>query len=271
MSQFYKMDPAAWDFGTSDLSLEEEAAYLRIVNAIHKHDAPVPNNDRVLAGLFRSSTRKARTLLDALLAARKVVIEDGAIWNDRARSDLVRRGFTSVSRSESGAKGGRTRAENAAKALENNDVEQAIASSRIEKNREEDIEHEGKPSCPAPSDADTDVPPEQKPKPEPKARLPADWVLSDEGWAYARSQKIPDEVINDEAKGFHAYWSDRRDRDASKSARGWEQCWANRCRAVAQRYQRSGFMAGQATAGRGGSGSSIASIVAQRWLGGSHG
>ena len=50
MSKFYKMDPSAWDVGTSSLSLEEEAAYLRIVNSINKHDAPVPNIDRVLAG-----------------------------------------------------------------------------------------------------------------------------------------------------------------------------------------------------------------------------
>ena len=135
MSSFYKMDPAAWDFGTSELSLEQEAAYLRIVNAIHKHDGPVPNNDRVLAGLFRTSTRKARALLDSLVDAGKVTVEDGKIWNDRARSDMVRRGFTSVSRAESGAKGGRTRAENAAKALKTKDVPQANASSRIEKNR----------------------------------------------------------------------------------------------------------------------------------------
>ena len=135
MSSFYKMDPAAWDFGTSELSLEQEAAYLRIVNAIHKHDGPVPNNDRVLAGLFRTSTRKARALLDSLVDAGKVTVEDGKIWNDRARSDMVRRGFTSVSRAESGAKGGRTRAENSAKALKTKDVPQANASSRIEKNR----------------------------------------------------------------------------------------------------------------------------------------
>lgn len=137
MSDFYKMDPAAWDFGTAELSLEEEAAYLRIVNAIHKHRGPVPNNDRVLAGLFRSSTRKARSLVDALMQAGKVTIEDGKIWNDRARSDLVHRGFTSISRVESGAKGGRTRAENAAKALKDNNQGQAIASTREEKRREE--------------------------------------------------------------------------------------------------------------------------------------
>lgn len=97
----------------------------------------------------------------------------------------------------------------------------------------------------------------------PKARLPEDWTLSEEGWAYARSQKIPDGVIEDEARGFHAYWSDRRDRDASKSARGWEQCWANRCRTIAPKYAR-GAMAGGAYPFGGGQGSSIASIVAQR-------
>lgn len=137
MSGFYKMDPAKWDFGTANLSLEEEAAYLRIINAIHKHDAGVPDNDRVLAGLFRVSTRKARALVDALIASGKVTIEDGQIWNDRARSDLVHRGFTSISRAESGAKGGRTRAENAAKSLKDNEAPQANASTRIEENREE--------------------------------------------------------------------------------------------------------------------------------------
>lgn len=135
MSSFYKMDPSAWDFGTANLSLEEEAAYLRIVNAIHKHDHPVPDNDRVLAGMFRCSTRKARALVNALIGAGKVRIQDGHITNDRAISDVVRRGFVSNSRAESGAKGGRTRAENAAKPLENKEPPQAIASSRIEENR----------------------------------------------------------------------------------------------------------------------------------------
>jgi uncharacterized protein YdaU (DUF1376 family) len=248
---FYKMDPADWDNGTARLSLEEEAAYLRIINSIHKHKGPVPDVDRVLAGMFRTSTRKARALVLALMSAGKVVIEDGAIWNDRARSDLVHRGFVSVSRAESGAKGGRKSAEVRAKSLETLDADEAIASTREEKSREEKIDM-GKPISPA------DKPPD-------KMRLPADWALSDEGWAYARSQAIPDEVIEDEARGFHAYWTDRRDRDAKKSHRGWEQCWANRCRAIAGRYQGRG-MAGKASPGGHGQGSSIASIAARRWL-----
>lgn len=137
MADFYRMDPGDWDFGTASLTLEEEAAYLRIVNAIHKHKGPVPCQDRVLAGMFRVSTRKARALVEALRLAGKITVEDGYIWNDRARKDLIHRGFVSISRAEIGAKGGRTRAENAAKARENKETGQAIASTREEKRREE--------------------------------------------------------------------------------------------------------------------------------------
>jgi len=249
VTDFYKMDPADWDNGTARLSLEEEAAYLRIVNSIHKHKAPVPDVDRVLAGMFRTSTRKARSLVCALIQAGKIFIEDRAIWNDRARSDLVHRGFTSVSRAESGAKGGRKSAEVRAKALETKEQPEAIASTREEKRREEKSDI-GKPISPAV-------------KPPLKAPMPDGWVLSEEGWAYARSQGIPDKVIEDEARGFQAYWSDRRDRDAKKSERGWEQCWANRCRTIASRYAGRG-MAGQTFTSGYGQSSSIAGVVARR-------
>lgn len=212
MSGFYKMDPAAWDFGTAELSLEEEAAYLRIVNAIYKHDAPVPNNDRVLAGLFRSSTRKARSLVEALVKVGKVVIEDEKIWNERARSDLVRRGFVFISSSESVAKGGRTRAENAAKALKNNDQHQANASSRIEKNREEEKE-EGKPSSK---------------KQDRGSRLTSDWNLP-KGWGeWAIEQGIPEQTVRQEADRFRDYWSAKAGKDATK--RDWLATWRNWCR-----------------------------------------
>lgn len=113
------------------------------------------------------------------------------------------------------------------------------------------------PSLPREGDAPASAPSEKK------HRLPPDWTLSDEGWSYARSQKIPDEVIADEASGFHAYWSDRNDRDARKSLRGWEQCWAGWCRRIAGRY-RNGRMAGAQSAGGRGPGGSLASIAAWR-------
>jgi len=97
-----------------------------------------------------------------------------------------------------------------------------------------------------------------------KARIPDGWVPSDEGWAYARSLQIPDEAIQDEARGFQAYWADRTDRDARKSFRGWEQCWQGWCRRIASRYQPRRGMAGASFPGGYGQGGSIASIVARR-------
>jgi hypothetical protein len=105
-------------------------------------------------------------------------------------------------------------------------------------------------------------------KPSRKARLPANWTLSDEGWEYARSKNIPDEDIADEARGFHAYWTDRTDADSRKSARGWEQCWAGWCRRIAGRYAKGRGMAVSAKATGHGRGGSIASVVAQRILDG---
>lgn len=210
MSNFYKMDPAKWDFGTVDLTLEEEAAYLRIVNAIHKHDGPVPNNDRVLAGLFRTSTRKARTLVDALVAAKKVMIEDGHIWNERARSDLVQRGFVTISRSEAGAKGGRTRAMNAAKALENKDLPQANASSRIEENRIEKKERE----------------PNGSPKKSNRgSRLPADWHLPKEWGQEMVDKGVNETLVRHQAERFKNYWLAKSGKDATKI--DWRATWRN--------------------------------------------
>lgn len=193
-ADFYKMDPAAWDFGTANLSLEEEAAYLRIVNAIHKHKGPVPNNDRVLSGLFRCSTRKARALLRALLDAGKVQIQGEFITNERAAEDLFRRGFISGSRAESGAKGGRTRAENAAKALKDKEADQANASSREEKSREEK--------------EDTNVSSKKTASPKSKGtRLPENWRLPKSWGEWAVTDEgLPEADVRREGERFRDYW-----------------------------------------------------------------
>ena len=130
----------------------------------------------------------------------------------------------------------------------------------------EQEEEESKPAKPPvtawpESNPDDRQPQRPADQPPPKARLPSDWALDDAGWAYARSQQIPDEVTEDEARGFHAYWTDRRDREGSKSARGWATCWEGWCRRIAVRYRR---VAGPANSGGYGQGSSIASIAARR-------
>ena len=91
MPGFYKMHPVDWNLGTDDLSLELEAAYLRICNAIYIAEQPIPNNPRVLGGLFRCSSGKAKRLLNELIEAEKVAVEGGKIINKRAMNELKTR------------------------------------------------------------------------------------------------------------------------------------------------------------------------------------
>ena len=88
MASFYRMDPVLWDHRTADLSLEEEAAFLRICNAIYRSERGCPTNDRVLAGMFRTSTRKARALVARLIDAGKVFLRDGYLWNEKAEREI---------------------------------------------------------------------------------------------------------------------------------------------------------------------------------------
>jgi hypothetical protein len=91
MSRFYKHDPVRWNEGTANLTLEQEAALLRICNAIYICDEPIRDNRFVLAGLFRCGTQKANRLLRDLIAAGKVFIIDGKIHNKRAEAELADR------------------------------------------------------------------------------------------------------------------------------------------------------------------------------------
>lgn len=127
MARFYKMDPILWDHATVDLSLEEEAAYLRVCNAIYKAEKGCPMNDRVLAGMFRTSTRKARSIVDALLSKGKLFTRDGQLWNERADFEINSMRIRAGKSDELPAKGKRNGRELDAKA-QRNDSERADKS-----------------------------------------------------------------------------------------------------------------------------------------------
>ena len=103
--------------------------------------------------------------------------------------------------------------------------------------------------------------PEKRPV---KARLPEDWALPDDGWAYARSLQLHEPEIQEIANDFHAYWSDRTDAGGKKSQRGWAAAWRNQCLRVAPTYKRNRSVAGNAGPSGYGQGGSIASIAARR-------
>jgi uncharacterized protein YdaU (DUF1376 family) len=245
------MYPTDFEAKTSHLTLAEDGAYNRLIRLCWMTPGcSLPDDEAWIMRRARAMSdddkQPVRTILAEFFTS-----ENGRLSNARIAREWAAASEAHSKRKDAGAKGGKAKALNLHESKPSNAVampKQPEPEPEPEPDKKEDM---GKPISPAD-------------KPPAKMRLPDDWALSDEGWAYARSQAIPDEVIEDEARGFHAYWTDRRDRDAKKSHRGWEQCWANRCRAIAGRYK-GRSMAGKASPGGHGQGSSIASIAARRW------
>lgn len=132
MSEFYKMEPLKWDRGTDNLTLEQEAAYLRICNAIYAADQPIAANLRTLAGMWRCNERKAKRLLAELIAAGKVAVCDGWISNEKAMADVEKRRELRVKRQLAGHSGGIESGKSRAKPLEIKETDEANGSSRKE-------------------------------------------------------------------------------------------------------------------------------------------
>ena len=128
MSEFYKMEPLRWDRGTDNLTLEQEAAYLRICNAIYAADQPIAENYRTLAGMWRCNVRRAKRLLAELIDAGKVYVEGGWIRNDKALADVEKRRELRVIRQMSGKSGGIQSGKVRSKPLENNKKREANGS-----------------------------------------------------------------------------------------------------------------------------------------------
>ena len=140
--EFYKMDFEAWDEGTIDLTLEQEAAYLRLCHQMYRRHGPIPNSKRLLCVIFRCGHVKATALLNALIQAGKIrVTEDRLLTNDRVGKELLDREYVASKRRVAGHKGGTNSGLARAKSLENNEPREANASTlsnqrREEKNRE---------------------------------------------------------------------------------------------------------------------------------------
>jgi len=145
--EFYKMDYEAWDEGTDALSLELEAAYLRLCHQLYRRKAAIPSAPATLARIWRCHPNKARKLLGDLLAAGKVAEIDGHLTNTRVTRELDDRETMRRQKADAGKTGGTRAQENRRNVLENNDPDQASASPPDKQNqaeREVEVEVEKK-------------------------------------------------------------------------------------------------------------------------------
>lgn len=137
MAEFWQLRIGDWNCVTDDLTLEQEAALLRVLNAIHLYDQPICDNLHVLAGLWRCNNRKAARLRGELLKAGLITVSEGFLTNQRAMEDVSNRRQLRVDRASSGHRGGVERGKALRKSLNSQESGQANAST-IEENRREE-------------------------------------------------------------------------------------------------------------------------------------
>jgi hypothetical protein len=87
---FYKMEYETWDEETYSISLELEAAYLRVCHQTYRRGGPISSDPRVLCGLWRCHPNKARKLLGDLLVSGKVHAQGDKLFVRTVRFDDVR-------------------------------------------------------------------------------------------------------------------------------------------------------------------------------------
>lgn len=137
MAEYFKHEIAKWNVATDDLTLEQEAAYHRVVSQIRLYERPFRHNLRVLSGLWRCNERKAKRLLEELIEAGKLSIEDGLIVDEKAVHDASTLRQSRIDKQSAGRLGGIESGKSRRKSLKNKDVDEACASTREEKAREE--------------------------------------------------------------------------------------------------------------------------------------
>jgi len=144
------MEYDAWDEGTVELCLEEEAAYLRVCHQIYRRKGPIPNSTALLSTLWRCHKNKVSALLRRLIEKGKITLTpEGYLTNTRATQEIHRRETVRTHRVHAGHTGGIRSGETRRKSLENNDTTEAVASTqrtRGEERRGEERRGEESPS-----------------------------------------------------------------------------------------------------------------------------
>lgn len=137
--EFYKMEFDAWDEGTVELTLEEEAAYLRLCHQMYRRRGPMPNSEKLLCALWRCHPNKARPLLQKLIEKGKIIVNvEGHLTNTRVTQEVDTRETLSTRRAHAGHTGGIRSGEVRRNSLNGHDEDEAHASSKTNQRREEE-------------------------------------------------------------------------------------------------------------------------------------
>lgn len=139
--EFYRMDFDAWDEGTDDLTLEQEAAYLRLCHQMYRRRGPIPKRLPALARMWRCHPNKARKLLADLIDSGKIEeTPEGHLTNTRVRQEIDHRETMRTQRAHAAETAGRRSGDVRRKSLISNDLPGASGSTPTNQN---ELEREG--------------------------------------------------------------------------------------------------------------------------------
>lgn len=88
---WFKFFPSDWISGVAGLSAAERGVYVTLLAMIYDKSGPVPLDDARMARMCGLPVHGFRRALEALVSLGKITVEDGAIFNERAKSQLSER------------------------------------------------------------------------------------------------------------------------------------------------------------------------------------
>ena len=88
---WFKFYPSDWLTGTRELTLEQRGAYIDSIAMQMQYGKAMPDDYSWLAHQMHVSTRKARAIVDELIALKKLSRTDAGITNERCEQELSAR------------------------------------------------------------------------------------------------------------------------------------------------------------------------------------
>jgi hypothetical protein len=137
-ADWYKREPVAYLGGVQGLTAKQHAVYAVVIELIYMHGGSINNDPSWVAGWISDmGSHAVRTTIQALVDKRKLIIEGTQITQKTAKTQAKTREETKEKRRESGEKGGKNSGKSRREMRKNKDLNEASASTREEKIREE--------------------------------------------------------------------------------------------------------------------------------------
>jgi uncharacterized protein YdaU (DUF1376 family) len=220
---------------TAHLSMVEDGAYRRLMDAYYIKEQPLPQSMRDIFRLTRAVSKQDREAIETVL--REFFEETPRGWrHSRCEREIERfRSKSDKARKSINARWERTRNEQQTKNERNTDVstkpDTNVHPAAYERTTN-DIHR-----APVPRHQTPDTSTEAKLRTGRGSRLPAGWDPGESGFAFAASQGLSNGRAQTEFERFRDFWTAKAGQDATKA--DWQATWRNWVRKAVEMVPRS--------------------------------